>query len=69
MGWHNQSIGPNPRILCGRCARGNHDWQHSELGCLVIIGRFPRDFLCVCDVKGKGGRGGKVYSHRTPLMG
>ena len=67
MGWHPIPIGPNPKKLCWRCANWMHDWRHSEIGCLEVIGKEPRDFVCACVVPGSSGASRKAYAHRTPL--
>lgn len=68
MGWTNQSIGPNPKKLCWRCQYGDHSWRHSEIGCLELIGKPPRDYICACEVPGRGGRSQRAYAHRGPLQ-
>ncbi len=69
MGWHNQTIGPNPKKLCWRCKYGDHSWRHSELGCLEIPKELkpPRDFLCACEVKGRSGASRRAFAFRGPL--
>ena len=68
MGWHNQTIGPNPKKLCWRRQHGMHPWRHTELGCLELIGQVPRDYVCACEVKGQSGLSRRAYAHRGPLQ-
>lgn len=45
--------------ICRRCRYGNHDLDHSEMGCLAVVwvpGPFPtrtrQDYICACAVVG-----------------
>jgi hypothetical protein len=47
-------IVPRTRAMrfCGPCAAGSHGVRHSEVGCLRVLGREPRDVVCDCEVAG-----------------
>lgn len=41
-----------PLRFCGKCEAGNHAAKHSEIGCLRVLGREPKDVVCDCEVVG-----------------
>ncbi len=49
--------------FCRACLNDDHSKEHGRIGCLVRVGRPPRDFVCACEVK----RGPVVLSALPPI--